>query len=178
MPRDPLIGLVGKPSSGKSTTLNRCDMPILSSHGHLLRRVSQQLDRRHLESRSVNSHDEVWRKQRLIQEQVTFRKSSILVPSNYHAEYSHVQLLQQASDPNAPASQRSTPSAQSGTSKSNAPARASPSPTAANPTTAPASMAAAASPSSCSTSPASFPAHTWAKASGTASSTTCATPTP
>ncbi len=23
MPRDPLIGLVGKPSSGKSTTLNR-----------------------------------------------------------------------------------------------------------------------------------------------------------
>jgi hypothetical protein len=28
MPRDPLIGLVGKPSSGKSTTLNRCAMPL------------------------------------------------------------------------------------------------------------------------------------------------------
>ncbi|MCJ1254895.1 hypothetical protein MMC24_002711 [Lignoscripta atroalba] len=26
MPRDPLIGLVGKPSSGKSTTLNRCQL--------------------------------------------------------------------------------------------------------------------------------------------------------
>lgn len=29
MPRDPLIGLVGKPSSGKSTTLNRCDTTIV-----------------------------------------------------------------------------------------------------------------------------------------------------
>jgi ABC-type polysaccharide/polyol phosphate transport system ATPase subunit len=28
MPRDPLIGLVGKPSSGKSTTLNRCASPL------------------------------------------------------------------------------------------------------------------------------------------------------
>ena len=27
MPRDPLIGLVGKPSSGKSTTLNRYATP-------------------------------------------------------------------------------------------------------------------------------------------------------
>lgn len=27
MPRDPLIGLVGKPSSGKSTTLNRSVLP-------------------------------------------------------------------------------------------------------------------------------------------------------
>lgn len=29
MPRDPLIGLVGKPSSGKSTTLNRYACPAL-----------------------------------------------------------------------------------------------------------------------------------------------------
>ena len=28
MPRDPLIGLVGKPSSGKSTTLNRYAVPL------------------------------------------------------------------------------------------------------------------------------------------------------
>ena len=70
MPRDPLIGLVGKPSSGKSTTLNRYDnqWPPQS-----LSTESSQLDRRQLQSWQVKTRSTIT-PCKLTMKQVTFRK--------------------------------------------------------------------------------------------------------